>query len=75
MTNAALDTIESYPELRACKFPSTQRILEIFSTVARHQIHRRGTPMQTFQPDLTAQQLQGLSLLDCSPRGPGPCRA
>ena len=63
MTSAALDTIELYPELRACKAPSTERILEIFSTVARHQLHRQGTPVQTFQPELTAQQLQVLSLL------------
>ncbi|HZW43605.1 MAG TPA: IS1634 family transposase, partial [Dermatophilaceae bacterium] len=29
MTRAALDTIELYPELRDCKAPSTERILEI----------------------------------------------
>ncbi len=63
MTRAALDTIELYPELRDCKAPATERILEIFSTVSRHQLHRDGTPVQTFQPDLTAQQQQVLDLL------------
>ncbi len=67
MTSAALDTIEPYPELRACKAPSTERILEIFSTVARHQLHRHGTPVQTFQPELTTQQLHVLSLLGLPP--------
>jgi transposase len=63
MTRAALDTIELYPELRDCKAPSTERILEIFTTVSRHQLHRDGTPVQTFQPELTAQQQQVLDLL------------
>jgi len=63
MTRAALDTIELYPELRDCKAPSTERILEIFATVARHQLHRDGTPVQTFQPELTTQQQQVLDLL------------
>ena len=63
MTRAALDTIELYPELRDCKAPSTERILEIFTTVSHHQLHRDGTPVQTFQPELTAQQQQVLDLL------------
>ena len=63
MSNTALDSIELYPELRDCKAPSTERILEIFSTVARHQLHRHGTLVQTFQPELSVQQLQVLDLL------------
>ena len=63
MSNAALDSIELYPELRDCKAPSTERILEIFSTVARHQLHRDGTLVQTFRPELSVQQLQVLDLL------------
>lgn len=51
------------PEFRDCKAPATERILEIFSTVARHQLHRDGTLTQTFQPELTAQQQQVLDLL------------
>jgi hypothetical protein len=63
MSNAALDSIELYPELRDCKAPSTERILEIFSAVARHQLHRDGTLVQTFRPELSVQQLQVLDLL------------
>jgi hypothetical protein len=63
MRAAALDNIALYPEFRDCKAPSTERILEIFSPVARHQLHRDGTLIQTFQPELTAQQLQVLELL------------
>ena len=67
MRRAALDNIALYPEFRDCKAPATERILEIFATVARHQLHRDGTPIQTFQPELTAQQQQVLELLGLSP--------
>ena len=63
MRQAALDNIALYPEFRDCKAPSTERILEIFSTVARHQLHRDGTLIQTFEPQLTPQQQQVLDLL------------
>ena len=63
MRQAALDNIAHYPEFRDCKAPSTERILEIFATLARHQLHRDGTLIQTFQPQLTPQQQQVLDLL------------
>ncbi len=64
MARMALDSIELYPELRSCRAPSTERILEIFTTVARHQLHDDGTLIQTFQPELNTQQQQILDLLD-----------
>ena len=67
MRTAALDNIALYPEFRDCKAPSTERILEIFAPVARHQLHRDGTPIQTFQPELTTQQQQVLELLGLAP--------
>jgi transposase len=67
MHRAALDNIALYPEFRDCKAPSTERILEIFATVARHQLHRDGTLVKTFEPELTAQQQQVLQLLSLSP--------
>lgn len=63
MASAALDSIEFYPELRACRAPSTERILEIFAALARHQLHDNGNLIQTFHPELTAQQKQILDLL------------
>ena len=41
--------------------------LEIFATVARHQLHRNGALVQTFEPELTTQQLQVLDLLGLAP--------
>jgi transposase len=63
MRRAALHDIPLYPEFRDCKAPSTERILEIFATVARHHLHRDGALVQTFEPELTTQQMQVLDLL------------
>ena len=67
MRQAALDNIALYPEFRDCKAPSAERILEIFTPVARHHLHRDGALVKTFQPELTSQQLQVLELLELSP--------
>ncbi|MBA2720474.1 MAG: IS1634 family transposase [Pseudonocardiales bacterium] len=67
MRRAALHTIGLYPEFRDCTAPSTERILEIFATVARHHLHHNGNLMKTFEPELTAQQLQVLDLMGIAP--------
>ncbi len=67
MAAAALDNIPPYPELRDCTAPSTQRILEIFTNLARHQLHRDGVLVKTFEPELTTQQQQILDLLGLAP--------
>ena len=43
--------------------PSTERILEIFASLARHDLYQHSQHVQTFQPELTALQLQVLDLL------------
>ncbi|MDN5795595.1 MAG: IS1634 family transposase [Intrasporangium sp.] len=63
MARADLHKIALYPEFRDCTAPSTERILEIFAPVTRHHLHRDDTLVQTFEPELTAQQLQVLELL------------
>ena len=50
MRQAAINNIPLYPEFRDCAAPSTERILEIFATVARHQLRRDGALVQTFEP-------------------------
>jgi transposase len=67
MARAALNNIALYPEFRNCTAPSTERILEIFAPVTRHHLHREGTLVQTFEPELTTQQLQVLELLGLPP--------
>jgi transposase len=63
MRDANTRHIPLYPELRACPAPSTERILEIFADLTRHELHRNGELVQTFEPELTPLQRQVLDLL------------
>ncbi|WP_448070759.1 IS1634 family transposase [Georgenia yuyongxinii] len=67
MQHADLTKIRIYPEFRNCTSPSTERILEIFATVSRHQLHHDGVLLQTFHPDLNVQQQQVLELMNLAP--------
>ncbi|MHB1613526.1 MAG: hypothetical protein ACYCYA_04250 [Actinomycetes bacterium] len=64
MTAAGTPDIKLYPEQRACTAPSTERILETFTELTRHELHRDGQTMQTFEAELSPLQQQVLDLLD-----------
>ncbi len=65
MADAGLTELSLYPEDRGCAAPTTARILEIFTGVARHElIDADGTVLRTFHPELTDLQRQVLHLLD-----------
>ncbi|MCA1670886.1 MAG: hypothetical protein LC799_01325 [Actinobacteria bacterium] len=63
MAAAATRDIPLHPELRACTAPSAERVLEIFSDLTRHELHRDDHHVQTFRPDLDPLQHQVLDLL------------
>src|ERR1035438_1522738 len=56
MAAAALNHLPLYPDLRDCTAPSTERILEIFTNLAPHQLHHDGVLVKTFEPELSTQQ-------------------
>lgn len=64
MTTQQLTQLSLYPEDRGCAAPTTARILEIFTGVARHHLVHDNHIVQTFQPELTDLQTQVLDLLD-----------
>jgi transposase len=65
MAEQGLTELSLYPEDRGCAAPTTARILEIFTGVARHQLTAPdGTVLRTFHPELTDLQRQVLDLLD-----------
>ena len=65
MASAGLTELSLYPEDRGCAAPTTARILEIFTGVARHELTATdGTVLRTFHPELTELQAQVLDLLD-----------
>ena len=63
MAAAATHHIPLYPELRGCAAPSTERIVEIFADLTRHELHRDGHLIQTFQPEISPLHQQVLELL------------
>jgi transposase len=66
VTNGA-PAIPLYPEERACTAPSSSRVLEIFTGIARHQLMRDEEIIQVFQPSLDPLQGQVLGLLGVPP--------
>ncbi len=52
-----------YPEARACRRPTTEHILRLFSLAERHTLLAFGATVRTFEPDLTPLQIQILELL------------
>ena len=63
MAAAHAADIPLYPEFRGCTAPSTERIVEIFTDLTRHELHRDGRLVQTFQPELSPLHQQVLQLL------------
>ncbi len=59
MTAANTRHIPLYPELRACPAPSTERILEIFTDVTRHELHHDDQLVQTFEAELSPPATTG----------------
>jgi hypothetical protein len=64
MTAAHAHHIPLYSEVRGCTAPSTGRIMEIFADLTRHELHRDGHLVQTFQPELSPLHQRVLQLLD-----------
>jgi transposase len=64
MHEANQKNIPLYPELRACQAPSAERIFAVFADLTRHELHRDGELVQTFEVQLTPLQQQILDLLD-----------
>lgn len=63
MAKAQTAAIPLYPEWRACPAPSTERILEIFAELTRHQLRDQAQVVQAFEIELTELQTQTLNLL------------
>lgn len=63
MERRGIKKLPLYPEERACKAPSAERILEVFGPVQRALLHnKRGVLIQRFEPELNPlhQRLLGL---------------
>jgi len=63
MKAAGIRSLPLYPEDRECSAPTTDRLLELFRDVSRHELHRGTRQLQVFEPQLSDQQRQILRLL------------
>jgi transposase len=63
MTRENIPELALYHEQRACTAPTAVRVYDQFADVQRHQLTCDGHHVQTFDPQLTALQLQLLELL------------
>ena len=63
MHNADIESLPLYPEGRACKRPTTRRLLEVFAPLERHTLHGDGQS-ETFVTELSHLQRRILKLLD-----------
>ena len=55
-----------YPEQRACRRPTTEQVLRLFSFAQRHRLTQAGETVQVFEVELTDLQRQILGLLRVS---------
>jgi transposase len=63
MADNGIEMLPLYPEERLCRAPCTDRILELFDELQRHEIHGPKGKLQTVNPTLTPLQKQVLRLL------------
>jgi transposase len=68
MAREKLDRLPLYPEDRACKAPSTERVLDVFAHLERHRLRKAGRLVQVFEPALNDLHRQILRLMGRHPR-------
>jgi transposase len=67
MAEHGLESLPLYPEGRPCKRPTTARLVELFETVQRHEVHTGDGEPQVMVTELTPVQRQVVELLGLAP--------
>jgi transposase len=71
MERAQIDSLPLYPEDRACRHPTTRKILDLFDGVQRHELTLPGREPEVMVTQLSPLQKQILKLLGISPNSYG----
>ena len=66
MKTRGIRSIPLYPEERACRAPTADKLLGLFENLRRHRLFHRGQPIKTFWDELTDVQRLVLDLLGIS---------
>jgi len=64
MGDAGRAELALYPEGRACKAPTTARVIEIFEPLCAHGLVENGEVLKRYDPELSKLHHQILDLLD-----------
>jgi transposase len=64
MRDASLAELALYPESRACKAPTTARVIEIFEPLCAHELVEKNEVLKRYDPELSKLHRQILDLLD-----------
>jgi len=68
MARADLKSLPLYPEDRACARPTTHRVIDVFSTIQRHEVRVGQEEAQVMVTELTKTQREIIQLLGHDPR-------
>jgi transposase len=63
MAREGVESLPLYPEGRACRRPTTRRVIDLFEDVQRHELTERGRTAAVFTTELTRLQRKILRLL------------
>jgi len=63
MQSKEIDALPLYPEGRACRWPTARRVIDLFETVQRHVLERRGQPTEVMVTELNRLQRRLIKLL------------
>ena len=63
MKREGIEQLPLYPESRACRRPTTEHILRLFSLAERHTLLASGGAIRVFEPNFSPLQIQVLQLL------------
>lgn len=63
MRAGRIASLPLYPEERDCRFPTTDRMLEVFDGVQRHTLRKKGVTQEEFPPELSKMQRRLLQLM------------
>jgi transposase len=68
MASQKIASLPLYPEGRACRAPSTRRIIDLFENIQRHELVQKGTSSKILITELTPMQKKVLRLLGMTTR-------
>ena len=66
MQEKDIEALPLYPEGRRCRWPTARRVIDLFETVQRHVLERRGEPAEVMITELSRLQRRLIKLLGLS---------